>query len=231
MPDPGRPRHGVLPPLSVRRGRWDDHVSGASHRRTRTARSLTRARRGINQASVKRPESSSGRTFGGLTDRRSPAILPSNQSAATTRLERPTYAPGPARRHFKNDVPAEYKPSNVTRTRSRSPIPRSRRARKHKSRKHHVVPIRHIVRHRTSLRNAAYAPPRECRHALLLRHQRLPELPRSRSRDRPGHLRHLWVRTQDELTRAQPGPEPLTVRRRPSPPPGRRRRIGLMARG
>ena len=68
----------------------------------------------INQRSVKRPQPSAGRTTPTFTQdhRRFDGSLVreryfmSNQSAATTRLERPTRAPGPARRHLRSLVQA-----------------------------------------------------------------------------------------------------------------------------
>ena len=111
----------------------------------------TRTARNKHQLGAARRGTSEPRTFGRLTDRVPGEYCDGNQSDATTRFERPNHAPGPARRHSTIVVQGSTVPQNETRPRSRSLIPRSRRARKHKN-NNHDDPIRHSVRHRTSLR-------------------------------------------------------------------------------
>ena len=75
----------------------------------------------------------------------------------------------------------------------------------------HDVPIRHVVRHRTSFRYAAHASPQPCCQRIqphLLRHQRLSQLPRCRPRHRAGDLPYLRLRPPRPLSRpaASTGP-------------------------
>ena len=125
-------------------------------------------------------------------------------SDATTRFERTDFnAPGPARRHQKMVVRVQSA-QTTPRPRSRSPIPRSRRARKQYN--EHDVPIHHLVRHRASVRHAAAAPSSECLDSSLLRHERLHKLPRDRRADRHCPLPDLRVRPPRPLspTASQP---------------------------
>ena len=98
----------------------------------------------------------------------------------------------PVRAHRSRSRPGAQTPENgrskaevprrQPRPRSRSPIPRSWRARKQYN--EHDVPNHYLVRHWTSVRHAAPAPSSECLDASLLRHQWLHKLPR-RSMRRP----------------------------------------------
>ena len=167
-----------------------------------SARVCLRRGAGINQASMKRP-TPTGRTGGyratafdagrgmasavdGLRDLG--PYCGGNPSAATIRLERPTLAP-------------VRRAGPYHRSRSRSPITRSRRARKHKQ-PHHDVPFHHIVRRRAFHRHAPLAPSRQRCHAALLQHQRLHQLPRDRHQGRPGPLSRLRARAPNALTAA-----------------------------